>query len=69
MEANPKETNQSLEMSLQQAKAEMISATNYIMKKHNLPPCLMDGILSSLLADIRSAELVSVLKEESVKNE
>lgn len=68
MEANPKETNQSLEMSLQQAKAEMIGATNLIMRKHNLPPCLMDGILSSLLADIRSAEIVSVLKEESEKN-
>ena len=68
MERNPKEINQSLEISLQQAKAEMIGVTNHIMKKHNLPPCLMDGILSSLLADIRSAELISVLKEESEKN-
>lgn len=69
METKQKENNQSLQKSFQQAKAEMISATNYIMNKHNLPPCLMDGILSSLLADIRSAEIVSVLKEESVENE
>lgn len=61
-------TNQSLELTLQRAKADMIKATNSIMKEYSLPPCLMDGILSSLLADIRSAEIVSVLKEESEKN-
>lgn len=44
-----------------QARTEMISATNYIMRNFELSSVEMDGILSSLLADIRaqtSAELV-----------
>lgn len=58
--------NQSLNCILQSAKTEMIKATNNVMQQYKLPPCLMDGILSSLLADIRSqaaTEIVMTLND------
>lgn len=56
-----------LSFMLQSARSEMTAATNQVMKKYGLPPCLMDGILSSLLADIRSesnSELIFDLQRQ-----
>lgn len=64
--------NQSLNCILQSAKTEMIKATNNVMQQYKLPPCLMDGILSSLLADIRSqaaAEIVMTLNDNVSKEQ
>lgn len=50
-----------LSMVLQSASMEMLKAVNGVMQTYGLPPCLMDGVVSGLLADIRaqsSSELV-----------
>lgn len=53
--------NQSLNYVLQSAKTEMITSTENIMRKYKLPACLMDGILSSLMADIRLQEATELV--------
>ena len=53
--------NPPLSLVLQKARMEMIKVTNDVMQAYGLPPCLMDGIISGLLADVRaqsSSELV-----------
>lgn len=54
-----------LSMVLQYARMEMLKSANSVMQNYSLPPCLMDGILSGLLADIRaqsSSELAIDIK-------
>lgn len=36
------------------AKGEILNAMEMIQKRHALPPCIMDGVLSSVLAEVRS---------------
>ena len=36
------------------AKGEILNAMETIQKRHALPPCIMDGVLSSVLAEVRS---------------
>ena len=43
-----------LTMLLQQARLQMIKATNEIMQNYGLPAAMMDGIVAGILADIRS---------------
>lgn len=57
--------NQSLNCILQAAKTEMIISTQSIMSKYKLPACLMDGILSSLMADIRLQEATELVMNKS----
>ncbi|MGN0503039.1 MAG: hypothetical protein ACI4HN_08945 [Ruminococcus sp.] len=50
-----------LSMVLQSARMEMLRAANSVMLTYKLPPCLMDCVVSALIADIRaqvSSELV-----------
>ena len=57
-----------LSMVLQSARMEMLKAANGVMKTYGLPPCLMDGIVSGLLADIRaqvSSELVKDIQNSA----
>lgn len=54
--------NQPLNCVLASARTAMIKATNDIMKEYSLPASLMDGILSSLLADIRSQINLELVK-------
>lgn len=57
--------NQSLNCILQAAKTEMIISTQSIMSKYKLPACLMDGILSSLIADLRLQEATDLVMNNS----
>lgn len=57
--------NESLNFVLQRAKTEMIISTEGIMRKYKLPACLMDGILSSLMADIRLQEATELVMNKS----
>lgn len=57
--------NESLNFVLQRAKTEMIISTEGIMSKYKLPACLMDGILSSLMADIRLQEATELVMNKS----
>lgn len=55
--------DQQLNVTLQNAKMDMIKATNTVMQQRGLPPCIMDGIICSLLADIRSQTASEIVKE------
>ena len=52
-----------LSMVLQSARMEMIKAANGVMQTYGLPPCLMDGIISALLADIRAQSSSEIVRD------
>lgn len=55
-----------LSVVLAEARKEMMKATNGIMLKFGVPACVMDGIVSGILADIRAqsgAELIRDLQQ------
>ncbi len=61
-----------LSVVLQSARMELLKAANSVMQTYGLPPCLMDGIMSGLLADIRaqsSSELVRDIQNSSKDGE
>lgn len=60
MESN---NNYSFPVSIQKAKAEIIKATNTAMIKYQLPAFVLEGILSGLIADIRSQIAVDLANE------
>lgn len=71
-ERNPLEPP--LTMLLQQAKFQMIKATNDTMRNYGIPAAMMDGIVAGILADLRSqvsADLLVEIKKQSAgeKNE
>lgn len=39
---------------IESARTEIINIVEMCRKKHGIPPCVMDGILSSVLADVRN---------------
>lgn len=43
------------------AKGEILNAMEVIQKKHGLPPCIMDGVLSSVLAEVRSEAKIELI--------
>lgn len=52
---------------IQKTRSEMISATSEIMKSNGVPACLMELIISEILADIRvqsSTEIVIDLQRQ-----
>ena len=52
-----------LSMVLQSARMEMLKAANGVMQTYGLPPCLMDGIISALLADIRAQSSSEIVRD------
>lgn len=55
--------NQTLNIALQSAKMDLIKSTNLIMQQYGLPACLLDGLLSSIQADIRAQATAELLKD------
>ena len=53
----------SLNIILQRAKVQLITATTDIMRREGIPAMMMDGILSSLLADIRAQENADLIND------
>ena len=43
-----------LAMKVECARGEVLNALESIIRQHGLPPCILDGILSSVLVEIRS---------------
>ena len=43
------------------AKGEILNAMEAIQTKHALPPCIMDGVLSSVLAEVRSEAKIELI--------
>lgn len=62
---------QPLSMALQSARMDMLKAANSVMLTYRLPPCLMDCVISALIADIRaqvSSELVRDIQNSANKD-
>ena len=61
-----------LSVVLAEARKELMKATNGVMIKFGIPACVMDGIVSGILADIRAqsgAELIRDLQTSSENKE
>lgn len=48
------------------AKGEILNAMEAIQTKHALPPCIMDGVLSSVLAEVRSEAKIELIKVKNI---
>lgn len=57
------ETTKSLALMLEEAKCEMTAAINQVIQNTNLPAYLIDGILSAILADVRSQKNIELVEE------
>ncbi len=58
-----------ISLAVQSARLELISATNQIATKYKLPASLLDGIMSSVLADVRSQEFAEILRAANSESE
>lgn len=43
------------------AKGEILNALQKIQEQHSLPPCIMDGVLSSVVAEVRSETKIELI--------
>ncbi len=55
--------NEPISIILTQAKNRMISATAEIMREFSIPAVMMEGVVSSVLADIRSQVAANLLTD------
>lgn len=46
--------NVPISIKIECAKGEIMNALESVRRQHNLPSCIIDGVLSSVLADVRS---------------
>ena len=53
--------NTPLAVRIECAKGEILNAMETIQKRHALPPCSMDGVLSSVLAEVRSEAKIELI--------
>lgn len=53
--------NTPIAVKIECAKGEILNAMEAIQKKHGLPPCIMDGVLSSVLAEVRSEAKIELI--------
>lgn len=53
--------NTPLPIRIESARGEVLNALERIRVKHNLPACIIDGILSSVLADVRGEQKIEVI--------
>lgn len=59
----PQEPETPLSVVLAEARKEMMKATNGIMIKFGIPACVMDGMVSSILADIRAQSTAELIRD------
>lgn len=48
----------SLELVINQARRHLKTALYAVMEETHLPPCILDGLICELLADVRGREIV-----------
>ena len=53
--------NTPLAVRIECAKGEILNAMETIQKRYELPPCIMDGVLSSVLAEVRSEAKIELI--------
>lgn len=65
--------NTPIAIKIECAKGEILNALEECRKKHSLPACIMDGVLSSVLAEVRSEEKIELINATNlmmkIKNE
>lgn len=50
-------------LALQSARSELIAAVNAVVSKYGFPASLMDGIMSSVLVDVKSQVIAELTGE------
>lgn len=53
--------NTPIAVAIESARGEILNALGTIQAKYSLPPCIIDGILSSVQSDIRAQEKISII--------
>lgn len=53
--------NLPIQVTVECAKGEVMNAIETIRQKHGLPACIIDGVVSSVLAEIRSEEKIELI--------
>lgn len=53
--------NTPLAVRIECAKGEILNAMETIQKRYAFPPCIMDGVLSSVLAEVRSEAKIELI--------
>ena len=55
-------------LALQSAKSELIASVNAIISKYGFPASLIDGIMSSVLVEIKSQVIAELINEADINN-
>lgn len=55
-------------LALQSARSELIATVNAVISKYGFPASLIDGIMSSVLVDIKSQVIAELAGEASKEN-
>ncbi len=53
--------NTPVSIKIECAKGEIMNAMQRIQSKYTLPPCIMDGVLSSVLAEVRAESKLELI--------
>lgn len=53
--------NRPLQITIENARGEILNALERIRIQYNLPACIVEGILSSVLADIRAEQKIEII--------
>lgn len=53
--------NMPIAMKIECAKGEIHNALESIRQQHSLPPCIMDGVISSVVAEVRSEAKIELI--------
>ncbi|HCB96186.1 MAG: hypothetical protein U0L73_07050 [Ruminococcus bromii] len=56
-------------LALQSAKSELIASINAIISKYGFPASLIDGIMSSVLVEIKSQVIAELVNEKEINKE
>ena len=56
-------------LALQSAKSELIASINAIISKYGFPASLIDGIMSSVLVEIKSQVIAELVNEKDINKE
>ncbi len=59
--------NTSISIKIECAKGEIMNAMRRIQNKYDLPPCVVDGVISSVLAEVRAESKLELINATSAE--